>query len=158
MSGKAAAGVGAKGIGGAGKGGKAGIGKGEGGKQAGPADKKKPVSRSVKAGLQFPVGRIHRFLKVRLAVNGYLPGTCLLLAIHLPLPACSSLSSPFPPSLPPTPSCQARSATLNGHPATPLPRRLAPLLAAVSVPPQRCTAPRFLVRPNGQGLESKKYC
>ena len=28
-------------------------------------DKKKPVSRSFKAGLQFPVGRIHRFLKVR---------------------------------------------------------------------------------------------
>ena len=28
-------------------------------------DKKKPTSRSVKAGLQFPVGRIHRFLKVR---------------------------------------------------------------------------------------------
>jgi hypothetical protein len=27
-------------------------------------DKKKPTSRSVKAGLQFPVGRIHRFLKV----------------------------------------------------------------------------------------------
>ena len=28
-------------------------------------DKKKPTSRSVKAGLQFPVGRIHRFLKVK---------------------------------------------------------------------------------------------
>jgi hypothetical protein len=28
-------------------------------------DKKKPISRSAKAGLQFPVGRIHRFLKVR---------------------------------------------------------------------------------------------
>jgi histone H2A len=28
-------------------------------------DKKKPISRSLKAGLQFPVGRIHRFLKAR---------------------------------------------------------------------------------------------
>ena len=27
-------------------------------------DKKKPTSRSSKAGLQFPVGRIHRLLKV----------------------------------------------------------------------------------------------
>ena len=26
-------------------------------------DKKKPVSRSARAGLQFPVGRIHRLLK-----------------------------------------------------------------------------------------------
>jgi histone H2A len=29
-------------------------------------DKKKPISRSARAGLQFPVGRIHRLLKVRL--------------------------------------------------------------------------------------------
>lgn len=29
-------------------------------------DKKKPTSRSARAGLQFPVGRIHRLLKVRL--------------------------------------------------------------------------------------------
>ena len=28
---------------------------------------KKPTSRSAKAGLQFPVGRIHRFLKARVA-------------------------------------------------------------------------------------------
>lgn len=27
-------------------------------------DKKKPTSRSARAGLQFPVGRIHRLLKV----------------------------------------------------------------------------------------------
>lgn len=27
-------------------------------------DKRKPTSRSAKAGLQFPVGRIHRLLKV----------------------------------------------------------------------------------------------
>ena len=31
----------------------------------GGADKKKPISRSARAGLQFPVGRIHRLLKVR---------------------------------------------------------------------------------------------
>jgi hypothetical protein len=33
-------------------------------------DKKKPISRSARAGLQFPVGRIHRLLKVQcLACN-----------------------------------------------------------------------------------------
>jgi len=32
---------------------------------AGKKDKKKPVTRSSRAGLQFPVGRIHRFLKSR---------------------------------------------------------------------------------------------
>ncbi|KAK9002634.1 hypothetical protein V6N11_025303 [Hibiscus sabdariffa] len=36
--------------------------KGAGGRKGG-GSKKKPVSRSVKAGLQFPVGRIGRYLK-----------------------------------------------------------------------------------------------
>lgn len=52
MSGK-----GAKGL--SGKGAKGTMGDKKGG------DKKKPVSRSARAGLQFPVGRIHRLLKVR---------------------------------------------------------------------------------------------
>ena len=42
-----------------------GLAGGKGAKVKGTGDKKKPVSRSVKAGLQFPVGRIHRFLKAR---------------------------------------------------------------------------------------------
>merc|ERR1712230_169055 len=33
----------------------------------GPSAKKQPQSRSAKAGLQFPVGRIHRYLKTRVA-------------------------------------------------------------------------------------------
>ena len=33
-------------------------------------DKKKPMSRSSRAGLQFPVGRIHRLLKVRAHASG----------------------------------------------------------------------------------------
>jgi histone H2A len=33
------------------------------GRRGGGGPKKKPVSRSVKAGLQFPVGRIGRYLK-----------------------------------------------------------------------------------------------
>ncbi|KAJ1392363.1 Histone-fold [Sesbania bispinosa] len=33
-------------------------------------DKKKPISRSSRAGLQFPVGRIHRLLKSRTTSNG----------------------------------------------------------------------------------------
>ena len=52
MSGK-----GAKGLSGSGKGAKGTMGDKKG-------DKKKPVSRSARAGLQFPVGRIHRLLKV----------------------------------------------------------------------------------------------
>lgn len=39
----------------------AGKGKGGRGKSAGPGSK--PVSKSSKAGLQFPVGRIARFMK-----------------------------------------------------------------------------------------------
>jgi histone H2A len=45
---------------GAGAGGK--VKKGAGGRKAG-GPRKKSVSRSVKAGLQFPVGRIGRYLK-----------------------------------------------------------------------------------------------
>ncbi|XP_038881325.1 probable histone H2A.4 [Benincasa hispida] len=37
--------------------------KGVAGRKGGGGPKKKPVSRSVKAGLQFPVGRIDRYLK-----------------------------------------------------------------------------------------------
>lgn len=51
MSGKGAKGLSGKGA------------KGTMGKEKG--DKKKPTSRSARAGLQFPVGRIHRLLKVR---------------------------------------------------------------------------------------------
>jgi hypothetical protein len=47
-----------------GKGAKGLSGKGAKGTMA-KGDKKKPISRSIKAGLQFPVGRIHRFLKAR---------------------------------------------------------------------------------------------
>uniref|UniRef100_A0A7S2RL48 Histone H2A n=1 Tax=Mucochytrium quahogii TaxID=96639 RepID=A0A7S2RL48_9STRA len=46
-----------------GKGGKGG----KGGKA--PASKKTPQSRSSRAGLQFPVGRVHRFLKQRVALK-----------------------------------------------------------------------------------------
>ena len=50
-----------------GKGAKGLSGKGAKGTLGGKAidkDKKKPISRSARAGLQFPVGRIHRLLKV----------------------------------------------------------------------------------------------
>ena len=61
MSGK-----GAKGLSGKGAKGTMGGKKGE--------DKKKPVSRSARAGLQFPVGRIHRLLKVRGAWQARIQG------------------------------------------------------------------------------------
>ena len=54
MSGK-----GAKGLAGKGAKGLHGVDKSKAG------DKKKPTSRSARAGLQFPVGRVHRLLKVR---------------------------------------------------------------------------------------------
>ena len=38
-------------------------------------DKKKPISRSARAGLQFPVGRIHRLLKGRATANGRVGAT-----------------------------------------------------------------------------------
>merc|ERR1719316_1599007 len=40
-----------------------------------PMDKKKPVSRSIRAGLQFPVGRIHRLLKGRVTASGRVGAT-----------------------------------------------------------------------------------
>uniref|UniRef100_A0A914HY54 Histone H2A n=1 Tax=Globodera rostochiensis TaxID=31243 RepID=A0A914HY54_GLORO len=40
-------------------------GKGKSGKDSGKEKSKKAISRSARAGLQFPVGRIHRFLKKR---------------------------------------------------------------------------------------------
>lgn len=52
-----------------GKGGKVGAGKGgkggKGGKVGSGKQKKQPLSRSTRAGLHFPVGRIHRLLKSR---------------------------------------------------------------------------------------------
>lgn len=62
---------------GGGKGGKAGLGGkgakiasvggkgGKGGKSSSGKAKKAPMSRSARAGLQFPLGRLHRFLKSR---------------------------------------------------------------------------------------------
>ncbi|XP_057485084.1 probable histone H2A variant 3 [Actinidia eriantha] len=38
-------------------------------------DKKKPISRSSRAGLQFPVGRIHRLLKTRSTAHGRVGAT-----------------------------------------------------------------------------------
>jgi histone H2A len=48
---------------------------GKGGGKGKAGDKKKPISRSVKAGLQFPVGRIHRFLKQRATAGGRVGAT-----------------------------------------------------------------------------------
>ncbi|GMH02384.1 hypothetical protein Nepgr_004223 [Nepenthes gracilis] len=38
-------------------------------------EKKRPISRSSRAGLQFPVGRIHRHLKARASANGRVGAT-----------------------------------------------------------------------------------
>ncbi|GFH24563.1 histone H2A [Haematococcus lacustris] len=45
------------------------------GGKGGINDKKKPTSRSSRAGLQFPVGRIHRLLKSRVTANGRVGAT-----------------------------------------------------------------------------------
>jgi len=57
------------GVGKSGKGGKAKAGKGKLG------SKKSPISRSNRAGLQFPVGRIHRYLKSRAEAGGRVGAT-----------------------------------------------------------------------------------
>ena len=67
MSGKGAKGLSGKGL--SGKGAKGTMSDKKG-------DKKKPTSRSVKAGLQFPVGRIHRFLKVIISSTVLLECIC----------------------------------------------------------------------------------
>ena len=59
--------AGAKGLSGKGAKGTIGI--------KGAGDKKKPISRSARAGLQFPVGRIHRLLKSRSTANGRVGAT-----------------------------------------------------------------------------------
>ncbi|KAF5837864.1 histone-fold-containing protein [Dunaliella salina] len=46
-----------------------------GGKGGSSDLKKKPTSRSSRAGLQFPVGRIHRLLKSRVTANGRVGAT-----------------------------------------------------------------------------------
>ncbi|GMI66491.1 histone H2A 11 [Hibiscus trionum] len=38
-------------------------------------DKKRPISRSSRAGIQFPVGRIHRHLKTRTSAHGRVGAT-----------------------------------------------------------------------------------
>ena len=53
-----------------------GKGKGKGGR----GDKKKATSRSAKAGLQFPVGRIHRFLKSRVSAKNRVVSTAAVYA------------------------------------------------------------------------------
>jgi len=59
---------------GQGKGGKAKGGKSKGGKLS-KSGKKAPVPRSVRAGLQFPVGRIHRYLKTRVQAHNRVGAT-----------------------------------------------------------------------------------
>merc|ERR1712021_225969 len=54
-----------------GKGGKGG----KGGKFGAGKSKRAPQSRSARAGLQFPVGRIHRFLKSRVSANSRVGAT-----------------------------------------------------------------------------------
>lgn len=49
-------------------------GKGKAGKDSGKS-KSKVISRSARAGLQFPVGRIHRFLKQRTTSHGRVGAT-----------------------------------------------------------------------------------
>ncbi|CDW71960.1 UNKNOWN [Stylonychia lemnae] len=52
-----------------------GKGKGMGGKNSGKFTKRGPISKSLKAGLQFPVGRLHRQLKLRTQLNARVGAT-----------------------------------------------------------------------------------
>eukprot|EP00877_Chromochloris_zofingiensis_P007097 jgi/Chrzof1/2640/Cz11g23150.t1 len=56
-------------------------------------DKKKPTSRSARAGLQFPVGRIHRLLKVGgTSASLQQPSEATLPACCSVLSACKALA------------------------------------------------------------------
>jgi len=68
MSGKGAGKSGGAKTGGGKSGGKIGS-KGGKGKGKAKSGKNAPISRSTRAGLQFPVGRIHRYLKSRVQAN-----------------------------------------------------------------------------------------
>jgi histone H2A len=63
------------GKGGGKSGGKAGKSKGGKSAQLQGGNKKAPVSRSSRAGLQFPVGRVHRYLKQRVQNNNRVGAT-----------------------------------------------------------------------------------
>merc|ERR1739838_303462 len=57
-----------------------GKGKGKGKGDNGEKQKKSSVSRSSRAGLQFPVGRIHRHLKSKVSANGRVGATSAVYA------------------------------------------------------------------------------
>jgi histone H2A len=61
-------------------GGKVGGKVGGKGKSAAGKGKKAPVSRATRAGLQFPVGRIHRMLKARIPADGRVGSTAAVYA------------------------------------------------------------------------------
>ena len=67
--------------------------KGAGGRKGG--ERKKAVSRSVKAGLQFPVGRIARFLKVGRYAQRTGTGAPIYLAAVLEYLAAEVSSDPY---------------------------------------------------------------
>eukprot|EP00921_Rhytidocystis_pertsovi_P004333 GHVQ01007532.1.p1 GENE.GHVQ01007532.1~~GHVQ01007532.1.p1 ORF type:complete len:156 (+),score=37.54 GHVQ01007532.1:507-974(+) len=71
VGGKIGGKVGGK-VGGMGKGGKGKTGSGKG--------KKAPLSRAARAGLQFPVGRVHRMLKSRISSDGRVGSTAAVYA------------------------------------------------------------------------------
>ena len=52
-----------------------GKGKGMSGKGTGKLSKRGPTSKSLRAGLQFPVGRLHRHLKTRCTANARVGAT-----------------------------------------------------------------------------------
>ncbi|GAB2285984.1 hypothetical protein Dimus_020409 [Dionaea muscipula] len=69
--------------------------KGAGGRKGG-GPKKKPVSRSVKAGLQFPVGRIGRYLKKGRYAQRVGTGAPVYLAAVLEYLAAEVYAMPMP--------------------------------------------------------------
>jgi hypothetical protein len=91
MSGKGAKGLSGKGLSGKGAKGTMKGGEGKGG------DKKKPVSRSVKAGLQVSFRSTPRLLEASTDERRSLPPTAVPRRSHPPLPQGTCLSSPPTP-------------------------------------------------------------
>ena len=100
-----------------GKGAKGLSGKGAKGAKGTMGDKKKPISRSLKAGLQFPVGRIHRFLKARRgrrAKAAASPRALLTRSLSPGLPPAAAWEPPLPCTAPPSSVRRLAGEALSG--------------------------------------------
>ena len=108
---------------------------------------KKSVSRSSKAGLQFPVGRIHRHLKQRVTAKGRVGATAAVysaaileyLTAEVSEPAALPARAPCVPAAPSAPRVVADNQTRSDPWSFPLTCRLKPRVPPLRALPRRRT-------------------